>query len=147
MQQVENIKDIFAEYFSVTRPPDRIVELGTAWGNFTRIIYDLRESIDYNFDFITIDRYKIIENVPVKMIFCWMSIFDNIDFIGNLIKENTLVLCDNGDKPKEVRLLAPYLKKIVLLWLMIIRRIIGVLMRLNMKILKIWDLNYIIRIL
>jgi len=45
------------------------------------------------------------------MVYCNMNIFLNIEFIGGLIIPNTLVLCDNGNKKEEVRLLTPYLKK------------------------------------
>jgi hypothetical protein len=111
MQQVLNIEDVFREYFKVGILPDRIIELGTAWGNFTHILHKVRSDINYDFDFITIDKVSIIEDMPWNMIFCQMSIFDNVKFIAELIKPNTLLLCDDGDKPLEVRTFTPYLKK------------------------------------
>ena len=44
------------------------------------------------------------------MTYLEMDIFSNIEKIGDMIIPNTLLLCDNGNKPEEVRLLAPYLK-------------------------------------
>ena len=110
MQQVANIKEVFREYFSLAIVPDRIIELGTAWGTFTRIVYDLRREINDDFLFFTIDNLSEIQDIPYNMIYCNMNIFLNIDFIGSLVTPKTLILCDNGNKPGEVRLLTPYLK-------------------------------------
>jgi len=110
MQQVGNIKDIFCEYFQ-RNIPDRIIELGTAWGTFTHIVYNLRREINDDFLFFTIDNLSEIQDIPYNMVYCNMNIFLNIEFIGGLIIPNTLVLCDNGNKKEEVRLLTPYLKK------------------------------------
>jgi hypothetical protein len=39
-----------------------------------------------------------------------MNIFNNMEFIGHLIKPNTLILCDNGNKIREINELAKYLR-------------------------------------
>jgi hypothetical protein len=110
MLQVLNIEVIFKRYFIEAIVPKRIIELGTLAGDFSMLIYNLREQIDPDFDFITFDNIIQINNIPPKMSFCQLDIFNHIDFIGGMIEENTLVLCDNGDKIREVHALAPYLK-------------------------------------
>jgi hypothetical protein len=111
MLQVENVEQIFREYFSKAIIPDRIIELGTMTGRFSHIIYNIRNEINDKFDFITIDHNAIVKEVLPNMIFCQMDITKHFKFIGSLIKENTLVLCDNGNKVLEVRTLSKYLKK------------------------------------
>ena len=111
MQQKANIKEVFTEYFKKAIIPDRIIELGTAWGTFTHLMYDLRKEINDDFLLFTIDNLSEIQEKKENMIYCNLNIFLNIEFIGSLITPKTLVLCDNGNKPEEVRLLRPYLKK------------------------------------
>jgi hypothetical protein len=117
--QLKNVKDVFQKYFNIAILPDRIIELGTAGGGFTHWICELRKAKNNDFDFITIDFIKYPSEISPtirtadnkNMIYCELDVFSHIDFIGSLIKERTLVLCDNGNKPDEVRLLTPYLKK------------------------------------
>jgi hypothetical protein len=113
MLQALNIEEIFREYFQIAIVPDRIIELGTMSGKFTHIIHALRSENDNNFDLITFDQRRDVraEYLPWNMIFCQMDIFLNMDFIINLIKPRTLILCDNGNKIKEVQSLAPHLKQ------------------------------------
>lgn len=113
MLQVSNIEEIFKEYFQVAIVPDRIIELGTMSAKFTHIIHGLRSAINNNFDIITFDQRRDVraEYLPWNMIFCQMDIFLNMDFIINLIKSRTLILCDNGNKIREVQSLAPHLKQ------------------------------------
>jgi hypothetical protein len=111
MVQLANIEEVFREYFAKAIVPDRIIELGTCAGDFSLLIYNLRREINEDFDFITFDHQILINIIPEKMSFCQGNIFEHIDFIGSLIKENTLILCDNGDKIREVHSLYPYLKK------------------------------------
>jgi hypothetical protein len=118
MMQIRNIREIFKKYFDSAIVPNRIIELGTYNAEFTKIIYDLRHDINDDFDFITFDFIKYPTSMPEeirarlfkRIIYCETDIFNHIDFVGDLIKEKTLVLCDNGDKIKEVCLLAPYLR-------------------------------------
>jgi hypothetical protein len=111
MVQVANIEQVFRKYFEAAIVPDRIIELGTCAGDFSLLIYNLRKEINDKFDFITCDHQILINIIPEKMSFCQMDIFEHIDFIGKLIKENTLILCDNGDKIREVHAMYPFLKK------------------------------------
>jgi hypothetical protein len=39
-----------------------------------------------------------------------MDIFNNLEFIGHLIKPRTLILCDNGNKIREINELSKYLR-------------------------------------
>jgi len=112
MLQIPTIEDIFQEYFKIAMTPARIIEFGTMTGRFTNIIYDLRKEIDNHFDMITIDSRRDIkqEYLPENMIFCQMDIFSNIETIAGLIKPKTLILCDNGNKIKEVRSFGPQLR-------------------------------------
>jgi len=119
MMQIANIGEIFREYFKRGHVPSRIIEMGTYNEAFTQVLYNVRKEIDDNFDFITIDFIKYPTDMPEdirarrypKMVYIEMDLFHHIDIIGDVIKENTLVLCDNGDKIREMHLIAPYLKK------------------------------------
>lgn len=117
--QKKNARDVFKKYFQIAITPDRIIELGTAGGEFTHWICEFRKEINGNFDFFSMDFIKYPTELPPTirtldekhMVYCELEIFSHIDFIGSLIKERTLILCDNGNKPREVQLLTPYLKK------------------------------------
>jgi hypothetical protein len=112
MFQVHDIERIFRDYFAKAIIPERIIELGTFDAIFTRIIYKLRSEINPDFDFHTFDIVKsFTEELPVNLIFHNLDIFSNIEFIGSLVIKKTLILCDNGDKIKEVHALYPYMKK------------------------------------
>jgi hypothetical protein len=110
MQQVENIEEIFKEYFK-TNHPSQIIELGYGSGEFTNIIYTLRSEYPYSFQMITFDNKVYSGDLHENIIFCRADIFNSLPFIASLIRENTLILCDNGHKITEVRQLIPHLKK------------------------------------
>lgn len=109
--QVFDIEDVFAEYFSKAIIPDQIIELGTDNGSFSNIIYKLRKQINDDFYFISYDVKPRPEELNKGIIHQQINVFDHIDEIGNLIMQNTLVLCDNGNKVEEVWKLVPYLEK------------------------------------
>ena len=108
--QVYYIEDVFTEYFSVAKTPSRIIELGTDNGSFTNVVYNVRKKIDGVFDFYTFDIKEKPVDLGEGIIFRNLDILKNINVIGSLITENTLVLCDNGNKIQEVWGLSPYLK-------------------------------------
>jgi len=110
MQQAQNIEEVFAGYFKQNTPA-RIVELGTATGEFTMIIHKLRSQKDMDFDYITFDHTLYLADVPANMVVCRCDIMSNFEMIKELIKENTLILCDNGNKIIEVQTLAPAMKE------------------------------------
>ena len=111
--QVFYIEDLFWEYFQVAVIPDVIIELGTDNGSFSEIIYKLRKEINNDFDFVTVDTKPRPDLLSVEdnIWFQQMDIFKNIDKIGRLVQEKTLILCDNGNKIEEVWGLVPYMKK------------------------------------
>lgn len=108
MQQVKNIKEIFTEYFK-TNSPTRIIELGYGSGEFTNMIHELRSMDKKPFDLITFDNKIYDRSIPDNAIFCRCDIFKSIALISKLIINNTLILCDNGNKVNEVRSLIPYM--------------------------------------
>ena len=109
--QVFYIEDVFEEYFKVAIVPDVIIELGTDNGSFTEIIYRLRTKINSDFDFYSFDVKERPMDLPTRVVFDKIDIFQNIARIGELVQENTLILCDNGRKIEEVWALVPYMKK------------------------------------
>ena len=110
MSQVKNIEEIFREYFSITEPPDRIIELGTGSGEFTELIWKLRNEQGGKFEIITFDKTQTMKYRPSNIIPIKCDIFKNIEMIGDMIQRDVLILCDNGYKIKEVECLAPYMR-------------------------------------
>jgi hypothetical protein len=108
MQQVNNIREIFSEYFK-TNHPKLIIELGYGTGEFTNMIYSLRSEYPEPFRMITFDNKIYSGEVSANIIFCRADIFNSLPFIGTLIQENTLILCDNGNKVAEARRLIPHM--------------------------------------
>jgi len=109
MQQVKNIREIFAEYFK-TNHPKLIIELGYGTGEFTNMIHSLRSEYPLPFRMITFDNKVYSGEIPANVIFCRADIFNSLPFIASMIRVNTLILCDNGNKVTEVRQLIPHLK-------------------------------------
>ncbi|MDD4970784.1 MAG: hypothetical protein PHT07_15260 [Paludibacter sp.] len=110
MQQRPDIRTFFEHLFDRYLPA-MIVELGTGDGEFIDIIcrlIDERTSlyIIHSFD---LGRPRTVTNENV--IYHDMNIFDNECSIAKLLGYNTLLLCDNGDKIREVKTFAKYLNK------------------------------------
>lgn len=108
MQQVNYIREIFAEYFK-TNNPAIIIELGYGSGEFTNMIHELRSLNKKPFQLITFDNKIYNGNILPNAIFCRCDIFESIEFISKLIVNDTLILCDNGNKVNEVRHLIPHM--------------------------------------
>ena len=108
--QVFYIEDVFREYFEVALTPQLIIELGTDNGSFSEIVYRLRTKINSNFEFYSFDIKERPIELPTRVIFERIDILKNLPKIGALIEENTLILCDNGNKIEEVWGLVPYMK-------------------------------------
>lgn len=97
---------------------ERIVEIGTGNGHFTRALAEMFDGTIFTFDNrIWIDhpggfkgRCYLPENVEEFL----ENVFDLdvIGFIGWIISEpgRVLLLCDGGDKPREMRTFCKYLK-------------------------------------
>jgi hypothetical protein len=109
MQQRPDIREFFDEFFNQYLPLN-IVEFGTGDGEFidiiSQLIYERTNDIKiFSFD---LNRPRIVTNQYVT--YYIMDIFDNEKFISGLLG-NVILLCDNGDKIREVKTFAKYLKK------------------------------------
>lgn len=90
---------------------DCVIELGTQNGGFTIFLsklFKLVKTFDHTINQKTL---SVFTKYP-KILLFEMDIFKNVERIGEMIKEGgkVLLLCDNGNKPKEVQTFAKYLK-------------------------------------
>ena len=90
---------------------ERVVELGTQNGGFTIFLSRLfKKIITFDNKSIgkTLETFKRFKNIH----FIETNIFQNIEYIGSQISNEgkTLLLCDNGNKIKEVAIFTKYLK-------------------------------------
>jgi hypothetical protein len=111
MQQRPDIETYFDRLFDHYLPAI-IIELGTGDGEFTNILFSLMKNRTDQFNIHSFDLYRDkAPNAPG----CYhkMDIFKNEDFIANIIHKpvSILLLCDNGDKIREVTMFAKYLKR------------------------------------
>jgi len=109
MQQRPDISEFFDQFFDQYLP-STIIEFGTGDGEFIDIICNLiyertNDVIIHSFD---LDRPRTVTNPNVT--YYNMDIFGNKNFISKLIGNDVLLLCDNGDKIREVKTFAKYLK-------------------------------------
>lgn len=95
--------------------PDRIVELGTGTGHFTCwLARTLPRTMIYTFDNEVRLRWDPALATPPNVCRNVASIWDEQAAIASLIGEpgvRTLLLCDNGDKIREFRTFAPYVRE------------------------------------
>ena len=102
---------------------DRIMELGTGTGIFSCFL--LMHCLHKDADFVTVNKYpnphwgklnnmRLIDRLQLAKHIWQFDIFTDraIKQITNYIGKvgQTILYCDNGDKPKEVATFAPYLK-------------------------------------
>jgi hypothetical protein len=95
----------------------RVIEFGTGWGGFTLFLAMVK--LVHNCELYSFDTEKI-PNTDVRQfltreikVFGGYDIFTQNEFINSLIAEEgkrVLVLCDNGDKPREFNEFSKYLK-------------------------------------
>lgn len=105
----------------------RFVEFGTAWGGFSLFAYSAG-GFTYNYDFVSVEKSDatyanealdfISSEDDLDDIFLTIDLFGEEDKYGQqMLKELlgekgcTLLFCDNGDKPREVKEYGPSLKK------------------------------------
>ena len=104
MRQKEDIEKYFKQFFTYWIP-DNIIEFGTGDGEFTAILRKLGMFNIYSFDI----QEGNIETPGVD--YYKMDIFKYEKDIVDIFKLDKLVLlCDDGDKIKEVGTFATYLK-------------------------------------
>lgn len=109
LAQNPHIKEAFGAL--CTMGFERVVELGTQNGGFTIFLSRLFPQV-FTFDNksfrATLEAFKKCSNI----VFVEMDIFKGPDLIGDLVSQEgkTLLLCDNGDKIKEVDTFSKYLK-------------------------------------
>ena len=123
-QQNPNAFQMFDKFFQENQF-DFVIEIGTSFGGFSLYLYE--QSIQHNWDFITYDyskfkngiwsnRRKDLKDIwdgELKFDFRDKDVFhqDTIDEISHIIKNNKcLILCDGGDKPKEIQIYSEYLQ-------------------------------------
>jgi cephalosporin hydroxylase len=86
----------------------RIIEFGTWMGGFSLFLDMQARTRDMTF--FTYDSVVFRDDIVQKLPFTKLDIWANIEFLGDLIsKEGTILFCDNGNKPREIKTFAPYL--------------------------------------
>jgi predicted O-methyltransferase YrrM len=110
--QADGWEEAFTEFFG-KEEFDIVIELGTLRGGLTILLAELCGSKLHTFDIkdVLSDSSKHILNDLNVSVYV-ENIFDT-DTVKNLIRKEgrVLLLCDNGNKPKEVKLFTPFLKK------------------------------------
>ena len=111
MQQADGAIDAFKNFFDEQKF-DSIIELGTMYGPLALFFGEYTDSKVFTFDrknWMTDDIKQKLRNLNV-------SIYVQNVFKSDTVKEliidggRVLLLCDNGDKIKEVEMYRPYLK-------------------------------------
>jgi hypothetical protein len=90
--------------------PARFLEIGTANGGLSIFLSLVCKT--YTFDVTDFRSYMNLHNV-LDIDFRLGDVFQHIEEIGAIIQEEgcSIVMCDGGNKPRELRTFAPYLKK------------------------------------
>ena len=108
MQQNDDIRDYFEIIFN-NYIPETIVEFGTGSGRFIDIINKILTErniarVIHTFD---IEDRRTVTNDKIN--YHIIDIFKNEEIVSRLLG-NGLLLCDNGDKIREVKIFAKYLQ-------------------------------------
>ena len=110
LEQNINTLDVFRQFLSKENF-DIIIELGTKYGGFTQFLTEFHNNI-HTFDwgkYIKPGLLGYLKSMGVKVYV--QDIFSD-NTVTNLIQNNkrVLLLCDNGNKIKEVKRYTPHLK-------------------------------------
>jgi hypothetical protein len=117
MMQKPNIKELFTAWLNENKF-DTIIEFGTASGQLTYIIWELKKKEQIPFAIYTFDIVNMgsewnakISNIP-EINVRYQNIFESEVEIASLIKNGgkVLLLCDNGNKILEFNTYSKYLK-------------------------------------
>ncbi len=97
------------EFILNTNPQIRqIIELGTWLGGFS-LYLNLQAQVR-NMSFITYDSINFNSSAINHIPFIKKDVFADADEIGEQVAAlSTILLCDNGNKPRELKTFAPYL--------------------------------------
>lgn len=123
-QQNPNAFQMFDKFFQENQF-DFVIEIGTSFGGFSLYLYE--QSLQHDFNFITYDYSKFKNGLwsdrrrdlkevwdgELKFDFRDKDVFlqDTIDEISTILKSNKcLLLCDGGDKPREIQIYSEYLQ-------------------------------------
>ena len=123
-QQARGVLDVFENFFNENEF-DYVIEIGTSFGGLSLFLYE--QSLNHNFKFITydwfgfkdgewswrLDKLKKAWGGELKFDFRDKNVFEEstIDEIASILKNNKcLLLCDGGDKPKEIQIYSEYLQ-------------------------------------
>ena len=123
-QQAHGVIDVFENFFNENKF-DYVIEIGTSFGGLSLFLYE--QSLNHNFKFITydwfgfkdgewswrLDKLKQAWGGELKFDFRDKNVFEEstIDEISSILKNNKcLLLCDGGDKPKEIQIYSEYLQ-------------------------------------
>lgn len=102
---------LFWEELLYKRKFKRIIDIGTYNGNFSwylALYCEEKKAEFYTFDIASFQVPK-----KVRRHFKKLDVFENEKMIGDLIKQDglTILFCDGGNKPKELKIFTPYLKR------------------------------------
>ncbi len=123
-QQNPNAFQMFDKFFQENEF-DFVIEIGTSFGGFALYLYE--QSLQHDFNFITYDYSKFkggiwsdrrrdlkdIWDGELKYDFRDKDVFldDTIKEISTILQNNKcLLLCDGGDKPREIQIYSEYLQ-------------------------------------
>ena len=123
-QQNPNAFNVFTHFFN-KESFDFVIEIGTSYGGLSLYIYE--QSLQHDFHFISYDylgfrdgmwkkRQNELRDVwggNLKFDFRDKDVFldDTIKEISTILQSNKcLLLCDGGDKPKEIQIYSEYLQ-------------------------------------
>ena len=115
IQQAEGTFEVFRDFFHKENL-DYVIEIGTGMGWLSYFLY--QESLKHGFKFTTYDidenRIKDLQkycNGEISFDYRVRDCFDDIEFIKNTLNDNRcLIMCDGGNKVKEVNVFASLIK-------------------------------------
>lgn len=107
-RQHKNAPRIFAEMFRL-ESYERIIEIGTGTGAFTYFLASYQSAPVFTFDIVMPVHIEKLRRIGVA--FMVMNVFAREHIIAEIIAKpgRTLLLCDGGDKAREINTFAKYL--------------------------------------
>jgi len=111
LEQDVNTLDVFRDFLSKEKF-DVIIELGTKYGGLTQFLTELHNNI-HTFDIGNYMNSAQIDYLLASGTMIYIEDIFETNTVSNLMQNNKriLLLCDNGNKIREVQRFTPYLKK------------------------------------